>query len=412
MSYLEYQIKACLILLVLYIIYQVLIAGSNRFRYKRVYILFSMMAAFVVPFMNVKITSDSDIIHYIALPEVVVSIVSDSSIASDIYNFQNGVTFALILISGCMLTSFTIELYRILRLIRFSEKSASGDFVLVQTSRQEAFSFFNYVFLGKLIPEDKKPIILEHELVHVKQIHSFDNLVVNLLMIMQWFNPVVWLLSKSLKQNHEYEADSTMLASGAPVEAYQQLLLNQIFQTHNIKFSSFNHNSFIKNRIKMMTQVNQRSGKTRFLLATIMSVFVISVFSFQAEITQMSEGIRMSNQIKDTTRTMNKEVAFIVVDQPATFQGNGLEAFSKYVLENVTYPKEAVLKKIQGKVFIQFVVETDGTVKDAKVLRGVGLVLDEEAVRVVKSSPAWFPAKKDGKKVRQMFTMPIEFKLQ
>jgi TonB family protein len=416
MNYLEYQLKVGLTLFILYFIYRVFIATSNRFRYKRIFIVSSLLAGFVVPFIEINIENTSGLVQYVVLPEVVVSIVANSSKESSILNVQNGLTIALVLISVIMLISFIREVYRIVRLISDSEKKISGSFILVKTLRQEAFSFFHYVFLGKLIPDDKKAIILEHELVHVRKMHTIDNIIINLFIVMQWFNPVVWLFRKSLQENHEFEADYFMLANGALVEEYQHLLLNQIFQTKNINFSSFNHNSFIKNRIKMMTKFNQKSGKTRFLLAAIMSIFVLSVFSFQAEITQMSDKVKSisisPNPVKDTTKILKKEVAYLLVDQPATFRGNGLEAFNKYVLENVTYPKEAVQKKMQGKVYVQFVVETDGTVKDAKVLRGVGLILDEEAVRVVKSSPAWTPAKKDGRNVRQMFTLPVEFALQ
>lgn len=416
MNYLEFQIKAGIVLLVLYIIYQSLISRSNWFRNKRLFLLFSLLAAFIVPFISISIKSSSELIQYVILPEVVVSIVNDTPRVSGSFSVQAGISVALILISTYLLISFIAELYRIFRLIRFSEKSAQGSFTLVKTPKQEAFSFFNYIFLGKLIPEDKVSVILEHELVHVRQVHSFDNFVINILIIMQWFNPVVWLFCKSMKENHEYEADSTMLANGACIEAYQQLLLNQIFQTNNVKFSSFNHNSFIKNRIKMMKQINQRSGKTRFLLATILSIFVISVFSFQAEIAQMSDEVKIiakpAAMSRDTLKNLKKEKPFIEVDEPATFRGKGLEEFNKFVIENVKYPKEAVQKNMQGKIYIQFVVEADGSVREAKVVRGVGLILDEEAVRVVKSSPAWTPAKKNGKNVRQLFTLPVVFKLQ
>jgi protein TonB len=78
----------------------------------------------------------------------------------------------------------------------------------------------------------------------------------------------------------------------------------------------------------------------------------------------------------------------------------------------VVYPKEAIDAGIEGKVFVEFYIEKDGTVSDAKVLRGIGYGCDEEALRVVGLMPKWFPGKQRGQAVRVRYTLPINFKLQ
>ena len=80
--------------------------------------------------------------------------------------------------------------------------------------------------------------------------------------------------------------------------------------------------------------------------------------------------------------------------------------------ENVNYPDEAKKNNISGRVTLQFTVEADGTVANVKVLRGVNPLLDEEAIRVVSSSPQWTPGYQEGSPVRVTYTFPIIFKLQ
>jgi periplasmic protein TonB len=107
-----------------------------------------------------------------------------------------------------------------------------------------------------------------------------------------------------------------------------------------------------------------------------------------------------------------EEPAFLVVEEPATFQGGDLSNFNAWVLTNIKYPQLAVENGISGKVYIQFAVNAKGKVVDTKVLRGVDPSLDQEAVRVVNSSPSWTPPKQGGRPVKQLFTLPVVFKLQ
>ena len=90
----------------------------------------------------------------------------------------------------------------------------------------------------------------------------------------------------------------------------------------------------------------------------------------------------------------------------------GDEARIKFLQENMKYPEEAKELGVQGKVFVTFVVEVDGSITDVKVLRGIGSGCDDEAVRVVKSMPKWIPGKQRGVPVRVQFNLPINFKLQ
>lgn len=102
---------------------------------------------------------------------------------------------------------------------------------------------------------------------------------------------------------------------------------------------------------------------------------------------------------------------FMVVEQMPAFPG-GQGALMKYLAEHIKYPELAKESGIQGRVFINFVVEPDGRIDHVKVLRGIGGGCDEEAVRVVKSMPRWVPGKQRGKPVRVSFNLPVKFALE
>ena len=101
---------------------------------------------------------------------------------------------------------------------------------------------------------------------------------------------------------------------------------------------------------------------------------------------------------------------FDIVEEGAEPIG-GYEAFYKYVAKNIKYPNQAKRMGVEGKVYVQFVVDKNGTITDVKAIRGIGAGCDEEAIRVVGEAPKWKPGKQRGRPVRQRIVLPINFKL-
>jgi protein TonB len=102
---------------------------------------------------------------------------------------------------------------------------------------------------------------------------------------------------------------------------------------------------------------------------------------------------------------------FVVVEEMPEFPG-GSQALRSFVAKSIRYPAEAQKEKIQGKVYVSFVVSSTGKVENAKIERSVSPALDAEAIRVVNQLPDWKPGKQRGKAVSVEYTIPIEFKLQ
>jgi len=142
----------------------------------------------------------------------------------------------------------------------------------------------------------------------------------------------------------------------------------------------------------------------KILLGMMMGLCILSVFAFKnVELTQ-------SDTSKDKSDKVRGKI-FEQVEQMPEYPGGELE-MRKFLANSVKYPVEAQQKGIQGKVFVSFVVDKKGSVKDVKIARGADPLLDAEALRVVNSFPQWIPGKEKGKKVAVQYTVPINFRLQ
>ena len=106
-----------------------------------------------------------------------------------------------------------------------------------------------------------------------------------------------------------------------------------------------------------------------------------------------------------------EEEIFQVVEKMASFPG-GNAKLMEFLRKELVYPQIAIDNNVQGRVFVQIVVNRDGSIQDVKVTRGVDPILDEEAIRVVKKMPKWVPAEQRGKTVRSRFTLPVMFKFK
>ena len=127
---------------------------------------------------------------------------------------------------------------------------------------------------------------------------------------------------------------------------------------------------------------------------SLMAVFCLSTVSAQ----------------KTVVSKKNQKV-FAVVEQMPKFPG-GMEALFKYMAENMKYPEDAKKQQVEGRVLVQFIVETDGSVSNTEVLMRVFPSLDAEAVRVISGMPKWIPGKQNGKVVRVKYTIPVSFRFK
>ena len=145
----------------------------------------------------------------------------------------------------------------------------------------------------------------------------------------------------------------------------------------------------------------QRLGKA----AVVAGLSVGLLGASQVALAQTPDSLRI-----DSIQEISEQEVFGIVETMPDFRG-GPPKLHEFIKTNLNYPQEAIDAGVEGKVFVEFCIEKDGTVCDAKVLRGIGYGCDEEALRVVGLMPKWYPGKQRGKAVRVRYTLPINFKL-
>ena len=271
------------------------------------------------------------------------------------------------------------------------------------------YSFFNHIVVGtRGLNDDEVRCILAHESLHVRQGHSVDLLFARLLCCLMWFNPFAWLIMREIRAVHEFLADAASIGACGR-EGYLHLLYSQTTGTGYGHITNKFHSINIKKRIVMMNQKKTRFGAWK-MLAALPVAAVLMVVGCKPAVTENPDTsveayASIHDMPADTTDT------YLMVEAEPEFPG-GMEALMKYLSENIKYPEQAKKENIQGKVYMRFVVERDGSIVDAEILRGIGGGCDEEALRVVNAMPKWEPGKQKGTPVRVQYNLPIVFKLQ
>lgn len=312
-----------------------------------------------------------------------------------------------------------------------------------------AFSFFRTIYFPA--PFDphaaETQVILKHEEVHCRQLHSLDNLLMLIIRILFFYNPVVYLLTSRIRLVHEYIADEE--TAGTNKAEYSHTLISHQFLVPGLLLMhSFNKKSFLKRRLTMLLKNKRtRNAGWNYLLALpVISLMilisgwsataqdqakkskeVIAKMAVEKELTKAGyskadidviksriDGIpesnaKVSSQFAVTDKTLNGEQVFAIVENMPKFQNGTLEDYRSWIQKNVQYPAEAKTKKIQGTVYISFIVDNKGQVVNPEIIRSINPILDQEVMRALKSSPAWIPGMQKGKAVNVAFTMPVKF---
>ena len=291
----------------------------------------------------------------------------------------------------------------------------------VHGGKEKPFSWFRWVVVSEDDLCDGAREILTHEAAHVKAGHSWDIMLADAVIIMQWFNPLAWIMKNTLKDIHEFEADEAVIASGVNAKQYQLLIIKKAVGARLYSIAnSFNH-SLTKKRITMMCK-EKSTPWSRAKALYVLPVVAIAALSFSTVETAnatVSETLPKGNEIVadnegelvENYLANDDEKVFQVCENAPEFPG-GAEAMMKFIAENIKYPAAAKDAGKEGRAFVKFIVKKDGSITDAGIMKSSGdESLDAEAVRVVSSMPKWKPGMQGGKAVNVQFTLPVVFKL-
>ena len=418
-----YLLEASICLGVFYLFYWMVLHRQPSFQYNRVYLLATSALGWVLPLLNVPFGSVGNsptagkTAAYLLLSPAEIG--SATAPAIDLVFWAGAIYGIGILIS---LALYGKQFYRLYRVVQTSpaQPVPHNRYRLLYTNGQfPTASFFRYLFWDNTQPltAEETRQMMSHEETHIRQGHSYDVLYITLLKIIGWFHPLVYLYDRALTQTHEYAADAGVLKqTSVDQKAYARLLSKHMLTSRNVlPVNRFFYPSQILTRIHMIYANAHRTPWYRYVMIVPVFISLFLIFSCQEE-SEMTKLDDLSQQYKDAETEEEKnaladadETYMVVEDQPEP--EGGMKAFYKYVTENLNYPTEARQKGIEGKVFVQFVVDKDGSLSEVKAIKGIGSGCDEEAVRVIAESPVWNPGKQRGKSVKVRMVMPINFRL-
>lgn len=458
MSWWHYLLLVNFYLVLFFVFYALLLSKETFFHLNRIYLVAASLLSFFIPLIQ------SSWIKGLFITQQVQSTIYSQQII--LYRFKP-VEHALTL--GNILTTLyvTVSLFLFIRLLwqlmilkRAIEKPQPS----------AAYSFFKKISLGNNL--SNQGVIAEHEQVHASQWHSVDVMIIEIVMIINWFNPVVYLYRFSIKYIHEFIADRQVLQSGTDKADYALLLLSQTFDTPTSGLvSNFYSSSLLRQRILMLQKdkskrialakyglsaplfilmlvfssatvnnskavkiINNKAAKISMLPAASTQLLknissnitdkVIDDVQYVESGTlapdvedasllreELADLLAVRKSVDDINTTSQKgQVVFVPFEKQPEFPG-GIEKFYEVVRSHIKYPEQMRESSIEGKVFVQFVVEKDGSVTDFKTIRDPGYGSEEEAKRVMALLPKWNPGIQNGRPVSVKYLMPITFKL-
>lgn len=400
---LSYLVEVSICLFLFYGLYRFALVNEKRFNLNRAYLLSALVVSFIIPALSFDFAPN----ELLVAPTIFLGAINVGSEGTIVGNFSfNSLLVGLYAIgAGIALLRLMSELRTVWRLQKEGQLVGheKGIKIIDTMGQGPTGSFFKTIFWTdqEKLSEDQKRSILEHEYVHAREGHSIDVMLAEVVGIILWFNPAVYLLRKSIKANHEYIADAWV--AGSNLENYMHLLATQALEANNLSLKSFFSNTQIINRMRMLKSKRNNSNGTRYLLIVPLMLALFVAFSCESQLTDQPD------KVANLEQAALEDVKTEVTDN-AEPEG-GFSSFVTYMQENIKYPKEAQEKGVEGNVMVEFIVDKKGNVTNVKVLRGIGSGCDEEAKRIVANSPKWVPAVLDGEKVNQKLVLPISFKL-
>lgn len=415
MEILIYVAKVSLYWTLFYACYQLLLRHQTFFVWNRIYLISSLLVSFALPFIIYPESAPVISITYsVTNPDFTVSSTPTEQVPI--------ITWTQFLWSFYVLGALFMAFKLFANIRQLNHFLTDGELIeledckiiLIDSNRIGSFSFLKWIVVNRNDYENHFDPILRHEMVHMQQWHSVDILLVELLKIIFWFNPLLLLYKKSLQEVHEFLADYE-----APNrENYATFLVSYAL---NAPIASLTNHFYKPSQIKTRIQMIYKNRSSKWLLSTYLLaatvITTVAVFVAGCERKEKDESV-VKVEADKKTESLKNEVEknlsdrkdYTVVEEQPEFPG-GMSAMFGFMAKNIKYPEAAAKANVQGKVFLSFVVTEKGETEDIVILKGVGYGCDAEAIRVLKLFPKWKPGKQNGAPVNTKYTLPINFQL-
>ena len=399
-----------------YAFYKLFCQRDTFFQWRRFALLSFLGISFIYPLLNIQDWVKEqpamyELADYYATWMATEEITATTPVVIDAPQLPSLLTIGIYLYYiGVIVMSFRfiVQLFSVLRMRWKGTRSiVDGQRIISIPTEADPFSFFGWIFLYLPdLKDESRQEILKHEQTHARQWHSMDVILCELINIVCWFNPFAWLIKTEIRLNLEYLADNKVAETTSDCKLYQYHLLNLVNKNVQTGLCNNFNVSHLKHRIIMMNKKRTHTaGRIKYALFVPLAAALLIASNISCISSEKQEEISE----KQESRATEGEV-FQVVEEMPEFPG-GMAECMKWLGQNINYPAEAKEKGVQGRVIVQMVVEKDGTITNAKVVRGVDPLLDAEALRVVNQSPKWKPGMQKGEAVRVKYTLPIMFRL-
>ncbi|WP_394973653.1 TonB family protein [uncultured Croceitalea sp.] len=416
----QYILEIIAFQLLFLVVYDLFLKQETFFQWNRFYLIGTFVLSLVLPWIKIEAFKTMVTQEFVGYPVLFWQLDGIAvTLAVKETNWLASLSTEYIVFGiGTMLATLLL-LYKLLQIYWLKEKGSiryyNGFTKVVVKKSELVFSFFKHIFLGEFIKKENEANIIAHELVHIKQWHTLDLLFFEVMRILFWFNPLVYVYQNRVSELHEFIADS-IVAKDNKKEQYQTLLA-EVFQTQNISFvNQFCKSSLIKKRIIMLSKEESKKVyqfKYLLLVPLLIGMLVYTSCEVKNETKDEINNIELVNSIDE------EPIPFAIVQEAPIFPGCESasdkkacfkESIENHIRKHFNFPKEAQELGIQGRVSILFTVSSNGTIKNIRK-RGPHEFLENEAVRIIERLPQMQPGRQDGKAVDVPFAIPITFKL-
>ena len=419
----EYILKSAVILALLYSLFYFFLKKETFHRFNRVCLIFTLVASLVLPLVHISTSHPSAVnqavmastTYVTTLPTIVVTPETKAPLLT-----WNDVLACIYWIGLCvMLLYIAMQIVQTYLLIKGGLRHTDkfGNTVILKDDVKSPFSIFHYIVMSVEDYEKHRRNILTHEQEHIRMCHSYDLLLLEVVKVIQWFNPFVWFLENDLKALHEYQADEAVINQGIDAKQYQQLLVVKAVGNRLQPFANNLRRGSLKKRIIMMYQ--KKSNRWMMLKALfILPMTCFAIYAFATPESKVVEKLKtkvaaveqtfqeiaapaeeqtteqpvpvVEEQIaepaapvveqaeepavaeepvvieQEVSEEAPKDSVYETPEKRAQFEG-GDAAMYQFIAQNVKYPKIALECGVSGRVIVQFVVEKDGTISEASI---------------------------------------------
>lgn len=487
---LVYTLKSALVLTLLYLPYTLMLRRERFFRLNRLTLLTILLLALVQPLCKVASPESLTQVPVVADTQQLVYQMETAITEAPIYVLGNPEEatawgwqewLALVYAAGmaAMLCLRICQLVQIRWAMRrgclWRQREDDGVTVCCHVGNGAPFSWMRSIYISEADYEQNGRAILLHERAHIHLRHSLDILLLTLVEAVQWWNPVIYMLGRSLRNVHEYEADDHVLRQGVSLTDYQTLLVRKALADTAYAFANNFNRSHILKRIEMMKRPPSSSwlrAKALYVVPLILFTLVVSAtpviepllivdgeevdrdrvnqlqgdsiayvtvlkgVSATALYGEKGRGGAVQIETKKRVEETPKGV-FDIAEEMPRFPG-GDAAFNQYIAQHVRYPEVATENGVEGTVTVQFIVEADGRITHVQAVDSPSdeadanvyaygasdkqssqdeddeghRALREAAEELFRGMPPFEPGRQSGKPVRVQLTKKVTYALR